>query len=99
MIIKFSPFSPIDPAETLTVSKRADVLTINGERFDFRPLPDGATLPAAAINCEWIGHDVKRVDGELIITFRLPVGQEASQASCFPADIFNPPDGNVSIPQ
>lgn len=98
MIIKFSPFVPIDPAETLTVSKRSDVLTINGERFDFRPLPDGATLPSAAIDCEWISGDVKRVEGELTITLRLPLSQDPSQAACFPADLINPPDGNLSIP-
>ncbi|CRM72839.1 hypothetical protein [Pseudomonas sp. 25 R 14] len=99
MIIKWSPFSPIDSEETLTIVKRSDVLTVNGERFDFRPLPDGATLPAAAINCEWIEQDVKRVDGELIITFRLPVGQDASSAARFPVDTINPADGIVSIPQ
>lgn len=98
MIIKFSPFLPIDPVQTLIVSKRSDVLTINGERFDFRPLPDGATLPSAAIDCEWISGDVTRVDGQLIITLRLPLDQDSSPAACFPADIINPPDGNVSIP-
>jgi hypothetical protein len=98
MIIKFSPFFPVDPAQALIVSKRSDVLTINGDRFDFRPLPDGATLPASAINSEWISGDVKRVDGELIIVFRLPVGQDSSQAACFPSDLINPPDGNVSLP-
>lgn len=99
MIIKFSPSVVINPEETLTIKKRGDVLTVNGERFDFRPLPDGATLPAAAIDCDYIEQDVQRVDGDLIITFRLPVAPDASAAACFPRDIINPPDGNVSIPQ
>lgn len=99
MIIKWSPFSPIDPEETLTIIKRSDVLTVNGERFDFRPLPDGATLPASAIDCDYIQHDVQRVNGDLLITFRLPIAPDASHAACFPRDIINPPDGNVSIPQ
>lgn len=99
MIIKFSPSVAIDADEKLTISKRSDVLTVNGERFDFRPLPDGATLPAYAISCAYIEEDVRRIDGELIITFRLPVAFDASPAACFPVDIVNPPDGNVSIPQ
>lgn len=99
MIIKWSPFFPIDPEETLTITKRSDVLTVNGERLDFRPLLEGATLPAAAINCEWIGHDVKRIDGELIITFRLPLAIGASASACFAEDIVNPPDGIVSVPK
>ncbi|MEX5547825.1 hypothetical protein Q1J68_19595 [Pseudomonas pergaminensis] len=99
MIIKFSPSAAIDPDEKLTISKRSDVLTVNGERFDFRPLPDGATLPASAIDCDYIEQDVRRVDGELIITFRLPVTPDASPAACFPRDLINPADGNVSIPE
>lgn len=99
MIIKFKPCAPVDPTETLQIKKRGDVLTVNGERFDFRPLADGATLPASAIDCDYIEESVLRVDGDLIITFRLPVAPDASHAACFPRDIINPPDGNVSIPQ
>lgn len=98
MIIKFSPSSTIDPKQELVISKRSDVLTVNGERFDFRPLPEGATLPAHAIECDYIEQDVKRAGGELIITFRLPVSSDASAAACFPSDLINPPDGNVSLP-
>lgn len=99
MIIKFSPFFPINLEEVLRITKRSDVLTVNGERFDFRPLPDGATLPASAIDCDYIQHDVQRVNGDLIIAFRLPIAPDASHAACFPRDIINPPDGSVSIPQ
>ena len=99
MIIKFSPSVGIDPEETLKISKRGDVLTVNGERFDFRPLPDGAVLPASAVDCDYIEEEVRRVDGDLIITFRLPIAPDASTAASFPRDIINPPDGYVSIPQ
>ncbi|MBJ2271335.1 hypothetical protein JFT60_28580 [Pseudomonas sp. MF6772] len=99
MIIKLSPYSPIDPSATLEIKKRSDVLTINGERYDFRPLPEGATLPMEAISGTWISQPVRRVDGELIITIRFPVGPEATAAALYPADIINPPDGNVRLPQ
>lgn len=99
MIIKLSPYVPLDIEETLTLKKRGDVLTINGERFDFREIPDGAVLPASAIDCEFVVGEVFRVKGELVLTLRLPCGPDASIAATFPADIINPPDGNVSLPQ
>ena len=96
MIIKLCPQRRYDE---LTVSKRSDVLTINGERFDFRAVPEGALLPASAIDCDFVVGDVTRLNGELIITLLLPCGPEASAAANFPRDILNPPDGNVSLPQ
>ncbi|WP_183703320.1 hypothetical protein [Pseudomonas simiae] len=96
MIIKLSPCRC---EESLTVSKRSDVLTINGERFDFREIPEGAVLPASAVECEFVIGDVTRKNGELTITLLLPYGPDATKAAKFPADIVSPPDGNVSLPQ
>lgn len=100
MIIKFSPQArlPSDDAQPLKISKRSDVLTINSERFDFRPVTEGATLPRAAIDCPWIAGDVTRVDGELIVPLILPYGPDATQAALFPADIVRPSDGNLELP-
>ena len=95
MIIKLSPQRRDDQ---LVVSKRNDVLTIHGERFDFRELPEGAVLPASAVACEFVVGDVMRLNGDLIITLLLPCGPEASNSACFPADIVAPPNGNVSLP-
>ncbi|MEN4946663.1 MULTISPECIES: hypothetical protein [Pseudomonas] len=99
MIIKLSPFSPIDPAQKITLERRGEALVINGECFDFGPVPEGATLPMEAILSEWIAQPVSRVDGRLIICIRLPVGPDASASALYPADIFNPPSGNVRLPQ
>ena len=85
--------------DELIVSKRSDVLTINGERFDFRELPEGAVLPASAVDCDFVVGDVTRLNGELIITLLLPCGPEATDSVNFPFDIVSPPDGNVSLPQ
>lgn len=96
MIIKLMPQRS---DEILVVKKRSDVLTINDERFDFRELPEGAVLPASAVDCEFVVGDVVRLSGELIITLLLPCGPEATDAANFPFDIVSPPDGSLSLPK
>ena len=95
MIIKLVSTRSDAPLE---IVKKGDLLTINGSPFDFGPLPNGATLPAQAIGCEWINDPVERTDGTLVITITMPVGPFARQASWYPDDIINPPDGRVSLP-
>ncbi|TFF14657.1 hypothetical protein EXW72_08210 [Pseudomonas sp. BCA14] len=84
--------------DNLEIIKFGDVLTINGVVLDFGPLPDGATLPAQAIGCQWINDAVERVDGNLVVTVTMPVGPGAGQKSWYPDDIINPPDGRVALP-
>lgn len=96
MIIKLSPQRRDD---TLVVVKTGDILTINGTVFDFTALPDGATLPAKAVDCECVPADVHRINGELHLTLLLPHGPNPTQEQSFPADIVNPPDGDIPLPQ
>lgn len=96
MIIKLSPISW---DRGLAVSKEGDVLTINGEVFDFTPLADGNVLPQAAINCDFIAGDVRRVDGALIVPILLPLSAGAGEAARFPDDIVDPADGMLELPQ
>ena len=91
--------SPQRRDDTLTVSKAGDVLTINGEEFDFSQVPDGGLLPRDALDCEWIVSDVERVDGELVLTLLLPHGANASEAARFPEPLTDVPDGIVEFPQ
>lgn len=91
--------SPQRRDEELLVSKRGDVLTINGEHFDFRELTEGAVLPSSAVDCEFIVGDLTRNNGDLIVHLLLPCGPEASEYAKFPADIVNPPDGKVELPR
>jgi hypothetical protein len=100
MIIKLSPQSvlPQQDVPELKVSKRSDVLTINGQRLDFRPVTEGATLPQAAIDCPWIAGDVTRIDGQLTVTILIPYGPGATNAVLFPQDIVDPADGNLELP-
>jgi hypothetical protein len=85
---------------TLTVSKAGDVLTINGEQFDFSSLPDGATIPAGEVPSDWISklHPVERVSGELHLTLILPHGPNPSAAVAFPQPITVIEDGPIAIP-
>lgn len=90
--------SPQVRSDALEVHKAGDTLTINGETYDFSPLPDGAILPAAAVACEYVVGDVTRQAGQLAITLRLPIEWNAPPAACFPKPIINPPDGVIALP-
>ena len=92
-------FSPQRRDDTLTLSKSGDALTVNGTVYDFSPLPDGATLPREAIDCEWICGDVSRVNGELQIPILLPHGPDASMAARFPEPLTITSDGEVVLPE
>ncbi len=83
--------------DTLRLSRAGDVLTINDELYDFGPLEAGDTLPADAIDCQWIVGPVERdAEGVLHITLLLPI-----QRSVFHdvlADIIDPPNGPIDLP-
>jgi len=91
--------SPQRREDRLTVNKHGDVLTINGAEYDFTDLPDGGTLPADAVDCEYIIGSVNRVNGELELILLLPHGPNASEAARFPQPIINPADGKVELPK
>ena len=84
---------------TLIVSKQGDTLTINGIAYDFSAIPDGATLPASAVDCEYIAGNIERINGVLHLSLILPHGPNPSQEVAFPAPIINPPDGVLELPQ
>ena len=95
MIIKLSP---VRSDLGLVVARSADILEVNGVEFDFTRLPDGATLPAEAVDCEFVIAPVERISGGLVLTLMLPHGADASEQSRFPADIVSPADGRVPLP-
>ena len=84
--------------DALFVSKEGDTLTINGVDFDFSVIPDGATLPASAVDCEYITGSVERKGGVLRLTLLMPTGPDASQAANFPEPLINPADGVLELP-
>ncbi len=95
MIIRLSPQRRDD---ALTVSLAGDVVTVNGEAFDFAPLPEGATLPHGAIDSEWFAGPVSRENGSLTLTLLLPHGSNPSQNVAFPAPVVMVQDGLVVLP-
>ena len=90
--------SPIRSDRALEITKTGETLTINGDTFDFSQLPDGATLPREAVDCEWIVSDVNRVNGEIELTILLPHGADASHEARFPEPIVMTNDGQVVLP-
>ena len=90
--------SPQRREDTLSVSKQGDILTINGIAYDFSDIPDGATLPSSAVDCQYLTGDIERIAGDLHLTLLLPHGANPSQAVCSPAPLINPPDGALELP-
>lgn len=91
--------SPILMDATLHVVKRGRVLEINGEVFDFSPMPEGASIPRHAINSEWFADTVTLEGGVLEVTLLLPISRDASEAARFPEPIVNPEDGELELPK
>ena len=85
--------------DTLTVSKSGDTLTINGTTYDFSVIPEGATLPAEAVDCAFVTDKIERINGVLHLTLILPHGANASEAARFPQPIIDPADGPLELPQ
>lgn len=89
---------PMRSDARLLLARTGDVLTINGEEFDFTPLPEGATLPAEAIDSDWFAGPVERIGGRLRLTLILPHGPRAPEATRFPAPLEVERDGPVPVP-
>ena len=90
--------TPMRHDTPLALERAGDVLTVNGEAFDFGPLADGDTLPRDAVACDVLASDVERIDGDLHLTLILPHGGNAPHETRFPAPIIDPPDGPVTLP-
>lgn len=91
-------FSPVRMDEELLVDVEGDIIMVNGVEFDFSPLPEGATLPSDAINSDWFVNEVTRVDGQLIVTLKLPHGPNAPESTRFSQPFVVTEDGSVDIP-
>ncbi|MEQ9241231.1 hypothetical protein [Roseovarius indicus] len=92
-------FIPKSRRAPMTLSRAGDVLTIDGEAFDFSGLPNGATLPRAAIASARIAGDVERdAAGELTVPLYLPHGPTAPEQTRFPEPMTLTADGPVSLP-
>lgn len=95
MNITITQYIPAQPGETAAVEKQGDTLTINGETFDFSPIPDGATLPWEAIGSNYFVGGVDRIDGVLHVALHLPSGS----GKYGPFEFNGPADGPLELPQ
>lgn len=95
MKISFSPIRGDDP---LDLSAIGEVLTVNGVELDLSVIPEGATLPRAAVACDLLASDIERVGGQLQFTLLLPHGPDAPEETRFPAPIVITADGPVTLP-
>jgi hypothetical protein len=98
VVLKRIELCPQRREDPLDVTRTGDALTINGHVFDFSELPDGATIPASEVPCEWIAGPVERIAGSVRLTLILPHGPSPSRAVAFPVAIVDPPDGPVALP-
>jgi len=91
-------FSPVRGDAPLELSVTGEVLTVNGLTLDLSVIPDGATLPQAAVACDLLASDIERVAGQLQLKLLLPHGPEAPEATRWPAPITISSDGPVNLP-
>lgn len=91
-------FDPIRWGAKLEVVKAGDVLTINGEDFDFSVIPEGALLPGSAVASEFVRGDITRTDGVLFLTLVLPYDVGGPNHQFDPLPLDNPPDGPLVFP-
>lgn len=89
--------TPMRRDDLLELSVSGDALTVNGELFDFAPIPEGAALPRVAVACPWLASDVERSGGKIALTLILPHGTNAPEETLFPAAI-DVDDGPVTLP-
>ena len=61
-------------------------------------MPEGATLPRAAVGCAALAGDITRQGGALHLALRLPHGPDAPPEVLFPALLADPADGPVALP-
>jgi hypothetical protein len=90
--------SPMRGDAPVMLEKSADVLVVNGERFDFGPVGEGDVLPRDAVSGNWLASDVTRRNGTLHLAVVLPHGRCAPSETRFPAPVHVTQDGPVPLP-
>lgn len=76
-----------------------DTIWVDGQPFDFTQLPEGAALPAVAVQSDWFLGSVERINGDLHIRLLLPHGPDPSPAVAFPEPIKVTKAGAVKLPR
>ena len=90
--------SPQRRDDRLSLARHGDILTINGETFDFGPVQEGAVLPAAAVQSDWFAGDITRQGSELVFHLFLPHGVRAPHETLFPEVLTVSGNGPIPLP-
>lgn len=96
MIISFSPQRRDDVLALELASP--DRIRIDGELFNFGPLPEGGEIPASEVPCRWITGPVERIDGVIHLTLLLPHGPNPPDHVAFPEPITVTENGPITLP-
>ena len=91
-------FHPARSDAKLRLERQGDTLLVNDAAYDFSAVPEGASLPRAAVTGDWLADDVTREGGVLHLAVVLPIGKDASNKSRFPAPVKLSKDGPVPLP-
>ena len=81
----------------LKLSKKGDVLSINGEKYDFSSLKDGEYINAADIPNDFIFNRVERVGGEIVLSVIFPYTFSSKNVELEPIIVTK--DGNIELPE
>lgn len=92
-------FSPQHIDAVLTLDRAGDTLIVNGVPLDLSGIPDGATVPAEAIDSGWIVGGIHRIGGVLHVTVLLPHGADPSEAMAYPEPVTVTADGPIVLPR
>ncbi|MDT8245444.1 hypothetical protein RQ698_11025 [Pseudomonas aeruginosa] len=100
MRITLSPVFVL-PGESIAMDLAVygDAVHLNGEVYDFSPLPDGGELPAGAIPGEIFFGVISRQGREIVMTVRLPVDETSTEVALYPDPIHVTEDGPVELPR
>ena len=91
-------FSPIRSDVPMRMEVSGDTLIVDGEAYDFGALEEGAILPVSAVQGDWCVGSVRRENGVLRLTVRLPHGPDAPHSTRFPEKLSVVEDGPVELP-
>jgi hypothetical protein len=87
-----------DGANPRTLAKEGAVLIVDGQRFDFGPMPDGSILPASSVPGGWLASDVERRGEAIALDVVLPWGIGAPEATRFPHRVLAREEGPIPVP-
>ena len=90
--------SPRRLDQHLKLVREDDVLWLNDRKLDLTDLPEGASLPPEAVDCDFIQEPITRQDGNLHIVLVLPHGARAPTHTRFPAPMVLSENGPVDLP-